>query len=283
MHTKYAHKYFEANASGSGQRFTLTNQVIEDMPILMLDFNDQIKLSSFFVNINDIIENNRKIVEELSNIISMIYFYWFYQFDFPDKDGRPYKTSGGEMIYDEKLEQEIPKGWRVTELGDIIEEKSKSPTQVNKAKESPGDFPFFTSGNEILNFNEYYVDGFNIFLNTGGNAGVKAYFGKAAYSSDTWCISAKEYTYILYIFLDSIIEQINNNYFAGSGLKHLQKDIFKKIKLVVPEKELLHSFNEFAQSLFQAISLYKLQNKELASLRDWLLPMLMNGQVIIKD
>ncbi len=251
--------------------------------VLTREKKEEENISEVLYTIDKKIISNNKIIEISEKFLREIYDYWFVQFDFSDENGRPYKSSGGEMVYNEKLKREIPKDWEVVELGDIIVEAKKSSTQVNEAKERVGTFPFFTSGDEILDFEEYYVDGFNIFLNTGGNAGVKSYLGKAAYSTDTWCISAGEYSYILFIFLGGIKEQINDNCFAGSGLKHLQKSVFKKIKLVVPEKNLLETFNNLAQSIYQTTALCQTENKKLASLRDWLLPMLMNGQIKVKD
>lgn len=212
-----------------------------------------------------------------------IYDYWFVQFDFPDENGRPYKSSGGEMVYNETLKREIPKGWSAKKIGELITEAKKSSVQVNGAKERPGEYPFFTSGDEIIDFDEYYVDGFNIFLNTGGNADVKSYYGKSAYSTDTWCISADDYSYLLFVFLSSIKKQLNDNCFAGSGLKHLQKNAFKQIKIACPKSTILKEFNETADSFYENISSLRTENKKLASLRDWLLPMLMNGQVKVED
>lgn len=277
----------------TGRAFLINNSVASGQPALNqtnlkkleIPEMDQMKQEKTIGVLNAIkkcIVINEKIIEASEKLMREIYDYWFVQFDFPDENGRPYKSSGGEMVYDETLKREIPKGWRVLELGDIIKEAKKSPIQVNGARERAGAYPFFTSGDEILDFDEYYVDGFNIFLNTGGNADIKSYYGKSAYSTDTWCISADEYSYMLFIFLDSIKEQINNNCFAGSGLKHLQKNAFKKIKIVTPDDNLLRAFNDLAQSFHQAISSYKAENKKLASLRDWLLPMLMNGQISIK-
>lgn len=193
----------------------------------------------------------------------------------------PYKSSGGEMIYNETLKCEIPKGWKVRELGTILVEARKSAMQVNDAKNKAGEFPFFTSGDEIVDYNEYYVDGFNLFLNTGGNADVKSYFGKAAYSTDAWCISANEFSFMLDIFLKSIKTYLNDSCFAGSGLKHLQKNIFKQLKMIAPDETILEEFNNIVCGHFEIISHLQVENKKLASLRDWLLPMLMNGQVKI--
>lgn len=266
--------------TGSAQP-KLTKDNLAKLKLTMPATEEQKRISNLLSTIDDKILANSRTIETFEKLMREIYDYWFVQFDFPNENGRPYKSSGGEMVYDEKLKREIPKGWKAIELGDIIKEAKKSSVQVNGAREKVGSYPFFTSGDEILDFDEYYVDGFNIFLNTGGNADIKSYYGKSAYSTDTWCISADKYSYMLFIFLDSIKEQINNNCFAGSGLKHLQKNAFKKIKIVAPEDNLLRTFNDLAQSSYQAISSYKTENKKLASLRDWLLPMLMNGQVKI--
>lgn len=281
LQSPYAKKYIERGLDGAVQKF-LSLEKMRNFPVP--EFSESAyKAISELRRIDDKISTNNKIIETSEKLMREIYDYWFVQFDFPDENGRPYKSSGGEMVYDEKLKREIPKGWRTLELGDIIKEAKKSSVQVNGARERAGSYPFFTSGDEILDFDEYYVDGFNIFLNTGGNADIKSYYGKSAYSTDTWCISADKYSYMLFIFLDSIKEQINNNCFAGSGLKHLQKNAFKKIKIVAPEDNLLRTFNDLAQSSYQAISSYKTENKKLASLRDWLLPMLMNGQIKVSD
>lgn len=231
--------------------------------------------------IDKAINNNNKIIETSEKLMREIYGYWFVQFDFPDENGHPYKSSGGEMVYNETLKREIPKSWGFREIGDIIAEAKKSTVQVNEAKDRTGIFPFFTSGDEIIDFDEYYVDGFNIFLNTGGNADVKSYFGKAAYSTDTWCISAKELSFMLDIFLKDIKAYLNNNCFAGSGLKHLQKNAFKKIRIVIPSDTILDIFNNIASNIYKNIASLQAENKKLTSLRDWLLPMLMNGQVVV--
>ncbi|MBR3172449.1 restriction endonuclease subunit S [Candidatus Saccharibacteria bacterium] len=267
---------------GSSQPSILQGDLL-DLEISLPDIKAQNCTITLLNALDNKIVSNNKIIETSERLMREIYDYWFVQFDFPDENGRPYKSSGGEMVYDEKLKRETPKGWKVLELGDIIKEAKKSSVQVNGAREKVGTYPFFTSGDEILDFDEYYVDGFNIFLNTGGNADIKSYYGKSAYSTDTWCISADEYSYMLFIFLDSIKEQINNNCFAGSGLKHLQKNAFKKIKIVAPDDNLLRAFNDLAQSFHQAISSYKTESKKLASLRDWLLPMLMNGQIKVSE
>ena len=169
-------------------------------------------------------------------------------------------------------------------LKDILTEAEKSSIQVGEAKISNGKYPFFTSGSTILKWNEPFVDGRNCFLNTGGNADVKFYVGKAAYSTDTWSVSAKsEMSDYLYLMLFSIKPELDQKFFQGTGLKHLQKPLLKDRPIYVPEKMELEAFNRQVMPMFDIISENTRENQQLTSLRDWLLPMLMNGQATISD
>ena len=156
--------------------------------------------------------------------------------------------------------------------------------KVGDAKVIKGEYPFFTSGESILEWNEYLVDGKNLFLNTGGNADVKFYVGKATYSTDTWSItSKKEMTEYLYLYLKTIKDELDRKFFHGSGLKHLQKPLFKQEKIYIPEQEELISFNNKVKTMFNTISANKIENKRLNSLKEYLLPLLMNGQINVDD
>lgn len=169
-------------------------------------------------------------------------------------------------------------------LNDILIEAEKSVVQVGEAKTSNGEYPFFTSGATILKWDEPFVDGRNCFLNTGGNADVKFYVGKTAYSTDTWSISAKsEMSDYLYLMLFSIKPELDKKFFQGTGLKHLQKPLLKDRPIYVPEKMELEAFNRQVMPMLDIISENTRENQQLTSLRDWLLPMLMNGQATISD
>lgn len=168
-------------------------------------------------------------------------------------------------------------------LKDIFVEADKSSVQVGEAKQSTGEYPFFTSGSAILKWDTPFIDGRNCFLNTGGNADVKFYVGEAAYSTDTWCISANNMSDYLYLLLVSIKPELNQKFFQGTGLKHLQKPLLKDRPIYIPDFEELKTFNEQVTPMFNIISENTRENQELITLRDWLLPMLMNGQATISD
>lgn len=169
-------------------------------------------------------------------------------------------------------------------LKDVLIEADKSSVQVGEAKQSTGEYPFFTSGSAILKWDTPFIDGRNCFLNTGGNADVKFYVGAAAYSTDTWCISANNnMSDYLYLLLVSIKPELNQKFFQGTGLKHLQKPLLKDRPIYIPDFEELKTFNEQVNPMLNIISENTRENQELITLRDWLLPMLMNGQATISD
>lgn len=126
--------------------------------------------------------------------------------------------------------------WIEKKIGDLIIEKTKSKIQVADAT-GFGEFPFFTSGDSVLLHNQKLTENENIYLATGGIANVKYYDGEASFSTDTYAISAKSEfdTKFLYYYLSKNIGFINNNYFEGSGLKHLQKNDLKEWRLSLPE------------------------------------------------
>lgn len=169
-------------------------------------------------------------------------------------------------------------------IGDILQEHPKSTIQVNDSIGVFGDYPFFTSGEAINEWQSALVDGMNCYLSTGGNATIKGYYGKAAYSTDTWCVCGKgEYSFYLFCYLKSIIRSINDSFFAGSGLKHLQKDSLILVNLYIPSEKELEKFNSIVKPAMETMTKLFLETKKLKQQRDFLLPLLMNGQATIAE
>ena len=168
------------------------------------------------------------------------------------------------------------------ELSDVLIELPKSQVQVRDAKDIAGRYPFFTSGASVLRWDEPLAGGRNLLLNTGGNADVKFYVGDMAYSTDTWAIAARDgladYTYLL---LQAISPELDQKYFLGTGLRHLQKPLLKKRPIYIPSVSELRAFNAVVVPAMTMISENLRENRQLQELRDWLLPMLMNGQATV--
>ena len=194
---EYIRNSIQNSASGSIQD-NINIEYLTGLNFKVPDKQNQDKITNLLGVIDGKILLNRKINDNLSAMAYDTYMHTFYG-----------KKPNGK-------------------LSDILVENDKSKVQVGEAKESDGEYPFFTSGEAILRWKEHFVDGRNCFLNTGGNADVKFYVGKAAYSTDTWCISANQNLGdYLYLLLLSIKPELNKKFFQGTGLKHLQKPLLK--------------------------------------------------------
>lgn len=262
----------------------LYNSNIESMEIkIPKDLNVQKQIVDVLNPIEKKISLNNSICEKLELIAKTIYDYWFLQFEFPNEEGKPYKSSGGKMVWNKELQQEIPDGWASSKLKNIIVENPKSKIKVSDVK-NDGEIPFFTSGTDILSTSESIVSGLNCYLNTGGNADVKYYYGEASYSTDTWCITAENETkYILPFVLSKIKPSMDKVFFQGTGLRHLQKNLLREYQFCLPDSNVVKEFSKLASDIFKKQHYLLEENKKLESLKQFLLPLLMNGQVTINE
>ena len=272
-------KYVEKCCLGNSTQENIRMDDLLKFKIPNINLIEQEKIVTRLKNIDKQIERNNDMVQKLQVLATSTYSRWFNQFEFPNEDGLPYKTNGGKFIYNEKLKRNIPIGWEVKELSDILKESDKSQIQVGEAKQNIGTYPFFTNGEEIVLYKDAFVNGAYCYLNTGGNADVKFFDGKASYSTDTWCISFDEYTYIMKEYLQSIKPLMDKLFFSGSGLKHLQKEAFKKQKVLIPPLNLVLAYNDIVSDCQKQASKIYMQNIELNQLKSKLLPLLINGQL----
>lgn len=130
MHTRYIQKYFENNASGSGQRYTLSNDTISNIPVLLPSIEEQHTIGKLLADLDRKIELNKQINDNLEAMAKQLYDYWFVQFDFPNEEGKPYKSSGGATVWNEKLKRGIPKGWSGVSLKDLAVTSRNAITPV---------------------------------------------------------------------------------------------------------------------------------------------------------
>ena len=198
------------------------------------DFEDKTK-ASFYIHKAFLDDYQTPIHESLKNNISRVHLVDMLVFD-REKFDKTISTSAKKKV-------RIESKWDLVKLGDYLFENDKSDIKVGTAKDlNEGEYPFFTSGESVFKFNDYMVDNQNIFLSTGGNALIKFYDGKAAYSTDTFVIRSnneeKIKTKFIYYLLESVISAINDCYFKGVGLKHLQKPDFRDTQIPLPPKEI---------------------------------------------
>ena len=249
--TKQVKQTIENSAGGSIQSY-ITTDLLKSLFVEIPDNYEEI--ADLLIALDNKIENNYKINDNLQQVIKSC-------FDFMFATRKPNGI-----------------------ISDILQEHPKSTIQVNDSTGILGDYPFFTSGEAINEWQSALVDGMNCYLSTGGNATIKGYYGKAAYSTDTWCVCGKgEYSFYLFCYLKSIIRSINDSFFAGSGLKHLQKDSLLLVNLYIPSEKELEKFNLIVKPAMEMMTKLFLETKKLKQQRDFLLPLLMNGQATIAE
>lgn len=257
---------------------------ISDLKNLEIDFPDlptQQKIASVLSALDDKIELNNRINAELEAMAKTLYDYWFVQFDFPNIEGKPYKTSGGKMVYNETLKREIPEGWEVKTVGNILD-KNKATNKIN-AKEylNMGKIPVIDqSTNLICGFTN---DESSLITTKEKPAIVFGdhtrilkliNFDFARGADGTQILFSKIENMPQFLLYYSLLKIDLSNYGYARHFKFL-----KEQNILIPKKEIAKEFNDLVKSYYVKIYNNLKQNQELSALRDWLLPMLMNGQV----
>lgn len=232
------------------------------------------------------IELNNRINGELETMAKTLYDYWFVQFDFPNEEGKPYKSSGGKMVYNTILKREVPKGWEVKTLDkiSIIKAGGDKPKTYSKIKTSACPIPIYS--NSITDYGIYgYTNKAEIVepsitISARGTIGV----GFLRIEPFTPIIRLIVITPYKKNYLKYIDEYLRNIQIGSSGSVQRQLTIpeISLLNIICPEQSLLDKYNNLTSCIVEKIENVKKENLNLQSLRDFLLPMLMNGQVTVK-
>lgn len=277
MHTRYIQKYFENNASGSGQRYTLSNETIFQIPILLPSLEVQKAIGSLLSNIDRKIELNRQINDNLEKMAKQLYDYWFVQFDFPNENGRPYKSSGGAMVWNEKLKREIPKEWDNCTLEYyLIIKNGRDHKHLGN-----GIYPVYGSGGEIRKVDSFIYSGESILMPRKGSLNNIMYVNDAFWSVDTMFYSEMKQPHCAKYVFYSIKDIDFTRWDSGTGVPSMTSSTLYSILLVKPDADSLAKFDEIITPLFLMIKKNEMQIVELTKQRDDLLPLLMNGQASV--
>ena len=256
-----------------------------NFPIYIPDLKTQQSIAAVLSALDKKIALNKQINTRLEEMAKTLYDYWFVQFDFPDANGKPYKSSGGEMVFDETLKREIPKGWEVKSLGDWAEIR-KGTLITEKTANTNGDIKVISAGVDF----SYYHDVANRPKNTitisasGANAGFVNFWREPIFACDCTTITNSVIGRTLYIlnFL-KIVQDFIYQQARGSAQPHVYPKDIEGLKIIVPPDSLLKNFSEFVDNWNLKIANNEKQNHQLTQLRDFLLPMLMNGQVSVAE
>jgi len=251
-----------------------------DMEIPLPEKNIQIQIAKNLDLLDSKIELNNRINAELEAMAKTLYDYWFVQFDFPDKNGKPHKTSGGKMIWNEELRREIPEGWEVDSIDSYAEVKKGELITAKDAKE--GSIKVIAAGIDFsyLHSNPNRLKNTITISGSGANAGFSNFWREPIFASDCITVRGKSdsETLILLQYLNFIQPHILNQA-TGSAQPHVYPSDIKVLNYVIPPTLLIKNYGKLVLPMNEKIGTNLLENQKLTELRDWLLPMLMNGQV----
>jgi type I restriction enzyme S subunit len=244
------------------------------------------------------IDCNNRINAELEAMAKTLYDYWFVQFDFPDKNSKPYKSSGGKMVWNKKLKREIPEGWEDSNILAVADLLGGGTPTKKKPEYWDGTIPFFTPSDTdgtifkfvtednitkegLKNSSTKLFDENTIFITARGSVGKLVLTGtKMAMNQSCYALRAKtdiSHTYLFFLTKELIHHLEVKS--SGSVFNSIVSIDIEFTKLAIPDSTLVEKFAAVVEPAFDRIANNTLENQHLSSLRDWLLPILMNGQV----
>jgi type I restriction enzyme S subunit len=298
-------QYNQLRNLSSGVRNNLNSNDIKNFEIrLPKNIATQKKIAAVLSALDAKIELNNRINAELESLAKTIYDYWFVQFDFPfdfaqgkpSADGKPYKSSGGEMVYVEELKREIPAGWRVDSLWKIANYFNGLPMQNNrpiddnylrviKIREMNEGFSENTEFAKADIPKEAIVEDGDILFSWSATLDVKMWTqGKGALNQHIFKVTSNKFPKTFYYY--ELKNYLNHFKMMAERRKttmgHITQEHLKQSRIVIPPNELVNQVHTMLTPKFEKRILLDKENQQLTQLRDWLLPMLMNGQVSIK-
>lgn len=257
------------------------------------DVYTQERIGNILRKLDELITKNNDIYSELEKMAKTLYDYWFVQFDFPDENGRPYKSSGGKMVWSEELQREIPYSWEVKKLKDLVLiNKNKSQPDCNKFLLDLSVMPSnsfclqqFSKGDK-LSTNIFTMQKFDILFGS-----IRPYLLKAGFAPTNGLVAgtmhsvkpidSNLYNYLLLTFCSNSLFNYAIQNSKGSRMPVIGIDDLLDYKIAL-NKNIMYKF-EKSISFKEIIANIIMENQELILLRDFLLPLLMNGQAVIKE
>lgn len=293
--TNTVREQIRLTSSGSKVKHTSPERIY-DVKVPLPDVKTQQKIVDILDGIEDKLELNNRINSKLEAMAKMLYDYWFVQFDFPDANGKPYKTSGGKMAYNAMLKREIPVGWNTSTLWDIAKYTNGLPMQkyredsdtylpVIKIREMNNGISADTERARVDIPEAAIIDDGDVLFSWSATLDVKIWSqGKGALNQHIFKVSSDSYPKSFYYF--ELLNYLKHFKMIADLRKttmgHITLDHLKQAYICLPPLFLLEEFHCKVENIFQQHLLLEKENRSLIKLRDWLLPILMNGQVKIK-
>lgn len=277
----------------------LSQTVLCAVQVPIPQYNKQKKLVKILADLDQKISLNTRICAELGAMAKTLYEYWFVQFDFPDENGQPYRSSGGKMVWNEQLKRKIPKGWSVGNLYDIAtfingiacqkyrpigNEDSLPVIKIKEMHEGISDQTETVSTNipakQKINNGDILFSWsatLEVMYWYGGAGGLNQHIFKVIPSS----YFSKEYVY--YQLSEYVIMFGKMAEARKTTMGHITTDHLEQSRIALPSKDCIEAFSKIVSPIHRRIGKSQIENRELEKLRDWLLPMLMNGQATVSS
>ena len=271
----------------------------QDLSSLLIPVKSRIEqdfIGDLYILLSEKIELNNRINAELEAMAKTLYDYWFVQFDFPDGNGKPYKTSGGKMVWSEELKREIPEGWEVKNLTEEMDLQYGFPFSTELFNDDGIGVPVIRI-RDILNCSisnysreevddKYRINKGDIIVGMDGNFHINYWNRDNCYlnqrslriRSNNESISEIQARYSIEPFIQAREKNVSRTTVA-----HLSAKDINDLKILKADNEFQIKANTYFNSNLEKIVSNRIQNHKLTELRDWLLPMLMNGQVKVEN
>lgn len=262
-------------------RASLNEQIFSYLDLVLPEYNQQKKIGDFLFSIYQKIELNNRINAELEAMAKLIYEYWFVQFDFPNQEGKPYKSSGGKMVWNEELKREVPVGWTVTTFKSF---DLYQPATITEKEMSQNAKYFVFGANGIVGkYNRFNHENSEIVITCRGNScgNIIRTLPKCWITGNAMVIKSKNPNIQSEFIYQSLHWTNIRKVITGSGQPQITRTNLETLNILIPTNSILDKYNNFTESIIKSKLRNIEENQHLSELRDWLLPILMNGQVKI--
>ena len=284
--------HLEEYGGGSTVPTLNRNDIHQQKVYIPDDLKYQNEVSNFFISIDKKINLNNKINDNLEQQAKLLYDYWFTQFDFPDENGKPYRTSGGKMVWNEQLKRDIPEGWEVKSLTEILQKNTDVfDYQSIQPAVDLSIMPSNSMAISQLNSSNSFTT--NLFTMKKGDilfGSIRPYLHKAGFAPCDGVVAGTVHSFRVKNSQDNnfaLMTVSRDKFFnyavnvsSGTKMPVVSSDSILDYKVPYNNK-IARKYNKIP--LIAIISSHIQENQKLISLRDWLLPMLMNGQATIED
>ena len=296
------YKLVDKLAIGCSQR-TVTLDTLRNIEVNLPDKDIQDKMVGILSLIDEKIDINNNVNDNLEQQLMLLYDYWFTQFDFPDNDGNPYQTSGGKMVWNDTLKRNVPENWKVQSVisnclssiikpgVEIFNTKTYLATaDVKGTSISTGTIVDYDGRESRANMQPsinsvWFAKMKNSIKHLYLNKEMQPIISSSILSTGFCGLQCNE------ISFEYIASYVSNAYFEihkdmlahGATQEAVNNDDLAGVHIIIPEDTVLRAYHETTQAIYAQISKNICENQELVKLRDWLLPMLMNGQATISD